>query len=185
MSHRKDQRLIKSARGKAINCCKIPDGIQFVWMPRAMLESVAFRALSGNSRKALDRLSIELLAHAGTENGNLITTHNDFADYGIRYPSIAEAIRQLEYMGLIRVKKGWAYSGEHTPSLYRLTWLKSADGLPATNEWVSITESHIKAYRFKVKSQAQIARKNRLKKKQNASLPDNVVKIRLKGADNG
>ncbi len=50
------------------------------------------------------------MAHAGTENGNLICTYNNFADYGVRRSSIAVAIRQLEYMGFIRAVKGWACS---------------------------------------------------------------------------
>ena len=185
MSNCKDQRLIKSAQRKTGQNSKIPEGIPFVWFTKDMLESVAFRALSGNARKVLDRILIEHMAHAGTENGNLVSTYDQIVKYGVRRQSIQACLNELNYMGFIRVKKGWAFRGNHPPSRYRLTWLGTADGLPATNEWKSITDSHIKAYRFKVKAQNQSARKQRLQKKQNASLPDNVVKMRLKGADCG
>ena len=128
-------RWVRALSKHAGNCCKIPKEMQFAWFPREMLESVAFRALSGNALKSLNRLSVEMLAHSGTVNGDLVTTHRDFAEYGIRYASIPQAIRELEYMGFIRVKKGWAFRGENIPNKYRLTWYATPDGVLATNEW--------------------------------------------------
>ncbi|MBL4886393.1 MAG: hypothetical protein JKY95_17920 [Planctomycetaceae bacterium] len=179
MTHRKDQRLINSARRKSGQKNTIPKDQPFVWFTRSMLESVAFKALSGNAHKTLSRLLIEHMAHAGTENGNLICTYNNFADYGVRRQSIATAVRQLEYMGFIRVEKGWAYSGEHLPSKYRITWLPSADGTPATNEWKSITSVHVEAFHQRAKNNNRLAREQMEKRKEEAKqdLPSNVVQM--------
>ena len=61
-----------------------------------MLESEAWRALSLNAHKVIDRVKIEHMHHGGTENGNLIVTHADFQAYGVRRQSIAAAIREAE-----------------------------------------------------------------------------------------
>ncbi len=47
MRHRKDQRLIKSARRKSGQKNTIPKNEPFVWFTRSMLESVAYKALTG------------------------------------------------------------------------------------------------------------------------------------------
>jgi len=151
MSHRKDERLIKSARRKAGQKNTIPEGQSFVWFTRAMLESESFKALSGNAFKVLSRLLLEQIAHAGTSNGELICTYEDLYKYGVRRASIGQAIQQLDYMGFIRIDKGIAYKGEHTPSKYRLTFYPASDGRIASNEWSSINAAHVKAYDAKLK----------------------------------
>ena len=179
MTHRKDQRLIKSARRKPGQKNSIPKSEPFIWFTRRMLESDAFKALSGNARKVLDRLLIEHMAHAGTENGNLICTYNNFSNYGVRRSSIAAAVRLLEYMGFVRLVKGWAFSGEHMPTKYRLTWFGSVDGQTATNEWKSINTSHVEAFKQKAKTDNRINRENTNRRKNNcnAVLPNNVVSL--------
>jgi hypothetical protein len=54
------------------------------WMAitRDFLESPAYRSLSVNARKCLDRLIIEHIGHGRTENGRLIVTHEQFKTYG-------------------------------------------------------------------------------------------------------
>ena len=152
MAHRKDQRLPASARGKISakqkRLNRAPEGEPFIWLTRSFLESVAYRSLSGSALQCLARIMIEQMAHSGTENGNLTSTYDQIAEHGVRRPSIAEAIRELAFYGFIRVKKGFAYRGEHTPSKYRLTWLPLPDGSPATNEWKAITTDHAKAWKF-------------------------------------
>ena len=90
------------------------------------------------ARKIVDREIIEHLAHAGTENGNLITTYTDFQHFGLRRrSSIAPAIIEAETLGFIDVieRGGSAYAELRNPSRYALAWLDRKDGTPPTNRW--------------------------------------------------
>ena len=91
-------------------------------------------------RRVLDRLCIEHMAHAGSENGNLKCTYGDFEACGIRRKSIAPALRRLEALGLIEtIEKGTIAKGEFRfPARYRLTFL--AGNIPATHEWRRIEQ---------------------------------------------
>jgi hypothetical protein len=149
MTHRKDLRLPKSMQsGTSRRFQKLnrPPSA-FVWQTREMLESVAWRSLPSAARKVLDRLLIEHMGHGGNENGNLICTHDQISAYGVRRPSIANAVRALEYFGFVRTAKGVAFKGEHLPTRYRITWLPTPDCAPATNEWQGITDAHVRTWK--------------------------------------
>lgn len=117
-----------------------PASEAWFWITRRMLESPAWQAMPLSSRKVVERIMLEHMAHAGTENGNLIVTQNDFAAFGIRRPSIAEGIKIAQALGLIDqvVKGGRSYGPARRPSSFALTWLPRADALSATNRWDSI-----------------------------------------------
>lgn len=136
-------------RGRRGRSNKVPKD-QGNWMAitRDMIESPAWRALSVNARKALDRLMLEHLAHAGHENGNLICTYENFAAYGVTRRFISAAIRELVFFGWIRITHGETCSEVRPPNIYRLTWKPSTE-FPATNEWKGITEEHVKAWKAK------------------------------------
>ena len=68
-----------------------------------MLESPAYRALSGSAHKVISRIEIELGHHGGNDNGRLPVTTNDFVEYGMHRTSVAPAIREAEALGFIRV----------------------------------------------------------------------------------
>ena len=53
---------------------------QFGWFGLELMESEAFRALSPNSRRLLDRVLIEHIHHGGVENGQLMATHDQLRD---------------------------------------------------------------------------------------------------------
>jgi hypothetical protein len=115
-----------------------PQGESWIWLTADMLESVVWRSMSLNARKIVDRLIVEHLAHAGTENGNLITTYSDFQQFGLRRrSSIAPAIIEAETLGIIDVveRGGSAYAEFRNPSRYALAWLDRKDGTPPTNRW--------------------------------------------------
>jgi hypothetical protein len=115
-----------------------PQGESWIWLTADMLESAAWRSMSLNARKIVDRLIVEHLAHAGTENGNLITTYSDFQQFGLRRrSSIAPAIIEAETLGIIDVieRGGSAYAEFRNPSRYALAWLDRKDGTPPTNRW--------------------------------------------------
>lgn len=164
--HRKDKRLTEGQRtGKSRRLRlknKPPEGETWVWVTQEMLNSPAWRYLSGNAQKIVSRLIVEHLTHAGTKNGNLICTYSDFESYGIRRNSIAVAIREAENAGWIKVTKGWAYRGHREPSVYRLTWLPENWHYP-TNDWRFATKASMKAFKKDVSNTRRMkaARKKR------------------------
>jgi hypothetical protein len=114
-----------------------PEGSSWIWLTCEMLESPAWRAMRLPARKVVDRLIIEQLSHAGLENGALISTYSDFERFGIRRPSIADAIYEAEALGWIDVieRGGSAYAEFRNPSVYALAWLDRKDGTAPTNRW--------------------------------------------------
>jgi hypothetical protein len=102
-----------------------------------MLESPAWCVMRLAARKVLDRLIIEHLKHGGLENGALVATYSDFQRFGVRRPSIAAAIVEIETLGFIDVVKrgGSAYAEFRNPSIYALAWLDRKDGTPPSNRW--------------------------------------------------
>ena len=93
-------------------------GEQFVSHSRAMRESPAWRSLSDNARRVLDRLEVEHMRHGGAENGALRCTYSDFARAGVRRASVALAIRQCVCLGFIEVTRqgGRSISDVRRPS---------------------------------------------------------------------
>jgi hypothetical protein len=107
----------------------------YIKLRAEMLCSPAWRALSLPERRIIERLIIEHCKHRGKCNGNLICTYQDFAEYGIRRPSIAAAIEQTARLGFVEVTYRGHRSPDHNwPSRYRLTFLATADG-DATDDW--------------------------------------------------
>jgi hypothetical protein len=85
----------------------------------------------------LSRLEIEHLRQAGKDNGRLICTYQDFAEYGIRRPSIAPAIRLTVQLGFVEITQhGWRAAGYGRPTHYRLTYLPANSAEP-TDEWAN------------------------------------------------
>lgn len=165
MSSRKDARLSKAAQGsltrrvKELN--KPPRGEQWIWLTRELLESPAFRGLSGTARQVLFELCIEHTAHGGTENGNLIRTYEQLSSAGVRRPSLPSAISELQEFGFIDVRKGLYFRGTHTPSRYALTWLPLPNGEKPTNRWRTITAEHVEAHRASQKRKWALKRNRR------------------------
>jgi hypothetical protein len=104
-----------------------------------MLESCAYRVLSGSAHRVLARLEIEHGHHAGLENGRLPVTFQDFVEYGMDRHSIAPAIRECIALGFVEVtQQGRAGNAEfRQPNLFRLTYVFTKEAAP-TDEWRSI-----------------------------------------------
>ncbi len=119
-----------------------PKGMPWVWFSRELVESEAWRAAPINTRRVVDRIALEHMAHAGTMNGNLVVTFNDFEKWGVWRQKISEAIKDAAARGLIVVtQKGKASAGTNRwPSRYALGWLPMHDGAAATNRWKSWTK---------------------------------------------
>jgi hypothetical protein len=75
----------------------------FVLHSLEMRESAAWRALSDNARRVLDRLEVEHMMHGGAENGGLVCTYDDFKNAGIRRKSISCAIQACVALGFLEV----------------------------------------------------------------------------------
>jgi hypothetical protein len=104
-----------------------------------MLESPAFRVLSGPAHRILARLEIEHGHHGGCENGRLPVTFQNFVDYGMDRHSIAPAIRECVALGFVEItQQGRAGNREfRQPNLFRLTYVFTKDAAP-TDEWRKI-----------------------------------------------
>lgn len=132
--------------GKFGKHLKPPPGESFVWFTRSMMESPSWSALSINGRRILDRLILEQLSHAGTENGNLIATHEQFREFGVPGNAVRPAVDELVFLGFIRCERGGRWAGKNTPSRYRLTWLGDRHGAAPSNEWLHVSIEQIEAW---------------------------------------
>jgi hypothetical protein len=79
----------------------------FVRIKYAMKESPAWKALSLNARRVLDRLEIEFGRHKGKPeaNGELIVTYADLVDYGISRRLVRPAINEAVALGFVRITR--------------------------------------------------------------------------------
>ncbi|WP_068086793.1 hypothetical protein [Polycladidibacter stylochi] len=152
---------------------KPPEGGKWIWETCGLLESAAYRALSINARKVLDRIKIEHINNAGLENGALKVTHRQFEEYGVGKNRIADAIDELVFMGLIAVRRGRAGVGTGHPNEFRLTWIGDKDGGYATNEWKGKTSVDVRRWteqaRDDKKSKRQADNENKKRKKTQSS----------------
>jgi hypothetical protein len=115
-----------------------PPNAPWVWLSRDLLESDAWRTAPINTRRVVDRLMLEHMAHAGTMNGKLVCTYDDFEKWGVgQQGRVAQAIRDAVERGLVVVtEKGKASSGERRwPNKYALGWFPTHDGAAALNRW--------------------------------------------------
>lgn len=109
-------------------------------MTREMLESPAWAALSIHARRIIDRVLVEHMAHGGTQNGALPVSYADIEALGLRRNRIASAIAEAVALGFLDHERGRAAGGAargHV-QVFRLTWLRTGDGEPATNRWKAL-----------------------------------------------
>jgi hypothetical protein len=105
------------AKRRNIDLCDGP----FVTHSLKMRESPAWRSLSNNARRVLDRLEVEHMKHGGAENGNLVCTYDDFERAGIKRRSVSSAIRGCVDFGFLQItlQGGLTISDIKRPSHYR------------------------------------------------------------------
>jgi DNA-binding HxlR family transcriptional regulator len=111
-----------------------PPNEPWAFIAISLMESDAFRSLSINARRALDRLVIEHFSHGRRENGNLRVAARQFHKFGVTKDCLTPAIRELEEKGLLATERGEAKGVLMPPYVYRLTFYATPDELP-TNEW--------------------------------------------------
>lgn len=113
-----------------------PQGEPWIWFTREMLASPAWRKMTGVAKTVLERVMIEHMEHAGTMNGELVITYDDFVDFGIRRRSIREAIDVAKALGFLDVviEGKRSYGNARRPTEYGLTWM-GRNRMPPSNRW--------------------------------------------------
>lgn len=101
-----------------------------------LITSPAWRTLSLQGRRFLERLEVEHMHHAGTANGRLIVTWDDFKAFGVRRNSIMSAQLEARALGLVVVTQrgSGGNSDFRRPNEFRLTYLPTQFA-PPTDEW--------------------------------------------------
>jgi hypothetical protein len=113
---------------------------QFIAYTREMIESPAWRVLSFQGRKILNRLEIEHCAHGGAENGRLPCRYHDFEKYGCRRKSISRGLVEIEALGFAKTMTFGTRAYGDIPgkaSTFLLTYLPTPEG-PPTHDWKKI-----------------------------------------------
>lgn len=105
---------------------RIPEGDQWFWLSKTMVESPAWQAMTDRALKMFLRICIEHMHHAGTENGRLKVTFDDFVKAGVRRQDIRATEAELIALGFIEKtypgRRGWGIAkGE--PAQFRLSHL--------------------------------------------------------------
>ena len=83
-----------------------PSGEGWIWLTGELLNSLAWRSMSVNCRKLIDRLLLEHCNHGGLENERLVCTYKDFQDYGLTRNKIRPAIEEADFLGLVKHQRG-------------------------------------------------------------------------------
>lgn len=147
-----------------------------------MMESYAFGALSLGGHRILACLEVELAHHAGTDNGNLISTYSNFTHFGVDREAVAPSLREVVALGFLEImKQGRGGNAEHREATrYRLTY-KHTDRENPTDEWRHIAKeckdraTGLKAAKAiatnarNAKDPAVVARSNKHAKKQDTA----------------
>lgn len=163
--------------GRARKLRSPPKGEPWRWLTRELLESAAWRGLSINGRKLIDFLLIEDMAHAGTENGNLVAPYDQLEAYALTRSEIRFAIDEAEFVGLIRCSRGGRWAGTNRPSRYRLTFYCDRDGNDPTNEWKGKTVEAVNEWQRDQAARRKAAARRRQIQKASSSSRTTVVRL--------
>lgn len=144
------------------------------WLTIELMEAAAFRLLSSNASKAFFRILIEHTSQASRRNGQLIVTHRQFVEYGVTGEYVADAIDELAYKGLIKIRRGRAGAGTAHPNRYTLTFVGDYEGAPATNEWRRCDEEKCRSW-SRVDREAARVKRGRVGRRILTSLRDAEV----------
>jgi hypothetical protein len=156
------------------NFRKPPKDEIWIWITEGMILSPAFTSLSVNAGKAFWRIIVEYLKTGRKENGNLIVTYPNFRDYGVTWSFIGDAIDELVYKGLVRVKRGRAGDGTAHPNLYCLTFVGDHEGCAPSNDWKGISQEDADRWP-EVRGKRAAERSKRAGRKRKSSLHEHGI----------
>lgn len=137
----------RSVKGRKTNSPR--DGEGFIYHTLDLMASPAWRGRSIACARLIDFLELEHARHGGKENGRRLAPYTQLVEFGIGRRFIADAIREAEQRGLIRVecggKKGTAITGVNrfTLTYYWTKHLKNGlwDWKEKTDDWRAVKES--------------------------------------------
>jgi hypothetical protein len=109
-----------------------PLGEPCVCLPGSLLWSDAWRSLDSHAHRFVQFLLREHVRHSGRKNGQLKAPWRQLHAVGIWHRYIGPAVTRAEDLGLVACTG----AGMRAVAIYRLTWLESHDGQPATDEWL-------------------------------------------------
>jgi len=127
---RSTRRLADRRQAARLNPPKEP----WVFIPFSLMESLAFRSLSINARRALDRLIVENGRHNRLENGELRVSARQFHEWGVTKDCLTPDTRELEEKELLVTTPGEVTGALRPPNIFRLNFFGTLEK-PATNEW--------------------------------------------------
>jgi hypothetical protein len=151
-----------------------PKDMPWIWVTEELIFSPAFTSLSANASRAIWRIIGEYLKVGRKDNGQLIVTHPDFIAYGVTGRLVADAIDELVYKGLIRVKRGKAADGTAHPSLYRLTFFGDHEASSPTNDWKAIGKEEVAQW-DKVRAAKAFERSTKAGRKKKTSIHESEI----------
>jgi hypothetical protein len=148
-----------------------------VAVPLHLLNSPAWLVMSPQCRRFVDALMAEFATHGGAENGNLIAPYDQLQARGIRREVMLDIVFEAQALGIVDAARGQrSYGSRRAPSVYRLTWLGTPDGLSPTNEWRAIKTAEEAETRL-INARYALARERALRK---ATRAEHRVKTSLK-----
>jgi GNAT superfamily N-acetyltransferase len=136
----------KRVKGRKTNAPR--DGEGFVYHTLDLMASPAWQGRSIACARLIDFLELEHARHGGKENGSLLAPYTQLVEFGIGRRLIADAIREAEQRGLIRVERG-GKKGTAITEVNRFTltyfWTKRIEnGLwhweEETDDWRTVSE---------------------------------------------
>jgi hypothetical protein len=143
-----------------------PKNQPWIWLTSELISSLAWRSMSINCQKLVNRLIIEHRNHGGYENGHLVCTYKDFVEYGLTRNNIRSAIKEAQALGLVKHQRGERVFAKNQPNSYTLTFYATENMYPPTNDWKKLTEERLISFRNKTKQQkkkrAEFKQKSRM-----------------------
>ncbi len=133
--------------GSAAKVYRPPKGEPWGWLTRELVSSPAWRSCSINCVRLIDFLMVENMNHAGAENGNLKATYDQLVAWGLTRSEIRPAIKEADFLGLVRFVRGGRWAGSNQPSTYRLTFWADREGNAPTNDWKGKTPEAIETWK--------------------------------------
>jgi hypothetical protein len=121
---------------------RFPDDEPHIRQRYVMMESPAWKALSLNARRVLDRIEIEFGKNRGKPetNGELIVTYDDFVKYGICRRLVRPAINEVVALGFVRITRAGVAGNadERQPTMYLLTYQHAGSAQYLDDGWKRI-----------------------------------------------
>ncbi len=139
-----------------------PHGEPWVWHTDELMGSPAWEARSLHCRRLIDFLEREHMHNAGVENGNLTATYDQLVEHGSGRRFILKAIREAEFLGLVRCEHGGRWAETNQPSRFTLTYYATYDLKDATDDWKDVTWDAIRAWRKAKKKNRIVLQKSAL-----------------------